>query len=171
MAGNQNVRIALDKVGNELDEALAQEIVRQGHNLTGKLIESIDHKVNEVIGSLELVGEFEHYGQFVDRGVKAQDIPFSPGSGNRRSKYITGLINWAKIKFSVDVKRARGIAFAIAHTHLRTGMPTRGKDFTGFLTKTLERKQDRITDILDKANADDIEFAIINIVRNNTVKL
>ena len=130
------------------------ELVRQGHRLTGELINSVESRLVEVLGSLGVEGRLLTYGQFVETGVSKDKIPYSGRSGKGgKSKYITGVINWAQIKFSLD-----------ATNHLKTGMPSRGKAFTGFVTKALDNKVDEITKLLFEANGEQLSFLVDNMI-------
>ena len=160
--------MALLALSLELEEALISELVKQGHRLTGALSESIEVKLFQSFDALGLIGKFNDYGLFLDTGVKADRIPFGGTTGaGGRSKYITGLINWARIKFQVSLKQARGIAFAVARTHKIKGMPSRGEAFTGWMTKTLDRKERRIGEVIGEAAERDINILINNLVRNS----
>ena len=141
------------------------ELVRQGHRLTGNLINSVESRLVEVLGSLGVEGLVLTYGRFIEEGVSKDKIPYSGRSGRGgKSKYITGLINWVKIKFSLDARRAKGVAFAIATNHLKTGMPSRGEAFTGFVTKALNNKVEQITRTLFEANGGQLGFLVDNMI-------
>lgn len=165
MASNQKKVEALRILGLELEEALGSELIRQGHRLTGALIQSISVKIFERFDSLGLEGIFNDYGIFLDTGVSKDKIPFSGATGRGgKSLYITGLINWVRLKFKVNAKKAKGIAFAIAHTHKKKGMPAGGDKFKGWMTKTLNAKERRISDLIGAAAEQDIVIVINNIV-------
>lgn len=168
MADDKELRTALMGLSLELEEALASELIAQGHRLTGALIESIDVALTESFNQLGLVGKFNDYGIVLDTGVPKERIPYSRGGPRRggASKYITGLINWARIKFQVDLKRAKGIAFAVANTHLKKGMPAGGRAFTRWMTKTLEKKERRIAQVIGDAAGKDIVILIDNMAIN-----
>jgi len=169
MAEDKEIRNALISLGVTLEKDLADELVSQGHRLTGKLIASIEVKLASMIDKLQLEGKFEDYGIVVDTGVDASVVRsklFNPGSGRKRSRYITGLINWARIKFSVDARKAKGIAFAIAHTHLKTGIPTSGERGKGWVSKTLVKNEKKIFNVMSKASEDQINVLIDNLIRN-----
>lgn len=103
-------------------------LAQQGHKATGKLIRSIEAQITSdditnLIGAIYA----EDYGLIVDSGVPANRIPFSPGSGAKTSKYIQALMDWIDtIRPGLQEKERKNFAFAIAHTHIREGMPTTG---------------------------------------------
>ena len=110
-----------------LREALLAEWSAQGHFESGKVVEEIDYLIEREFGRVSVVGMMYPFGIYIDRGVDAGNIPFSPGSGKKKSKYIDGLINFVQRRMAIaDLKEAKSVAFAIAHTQKKEGMPTRG---------------------------------------------
>jgi hypothetical protein len=113
-----------DKIDEIIIDALAESFVAHGHFMTGKIIEDIEIKREEVRGGANIDYYTYPYGVYLERGVKAENIPFSPGSGAKSSLYIDALISYVKRKFSIsDMKEAKSMAFAIAHTQIKQGMP------------------------------------------------
>lgn len=113
-------------------EALAdkakQELAAQGHRATGKGIESIEAQItSKKLDKLVGVILANDYLLPVDRGVSSQSVPFSGRSGNRSSKYISALMDWVSIiKPGMSDNERRSFVFAIAHTHKKEGIPSRG---------------------------------------------
>lgn len=129
--------------------AIGDMLEAQGHKLTGRLIRSLAPKLDagEKLSGAVL---WERYGEAINNGVPRSRIPYSPGSGAGSSEYIRGLLNF--------VRRARlrprgrqtqlGIAFAIANSHKKYGMPLVGsKRFsktgrrTGAVEEALEKEK------------------------------
>lgn len=110
-------------------KGLKTEIVQQGHRASGSLAASIE-ATYPGDNDLELFAQIlaNDYWVFVDSGVAASRIPYTPGQGRGgTSKYIGALIDWAKIvRPGIGDKGAKSFAFAIAAKHAREGMPTRG---------------------------------------------
>lgn len=105
------------------------ELARQGHKATGKLINSLEARItSDDVDRLVGVILSNDYGLIVDQGVKPSRIPFGgSGSPGATSKYIQGLFNWvAVIKPGLSQGERRSFVFAIANTHKKEGMPTRG---------------------------------------------
>jgi hypothetical protein len=102
-------------------------------------------------------------------GVTAARIPYSPGSGAKTSKYIDGLIRYAKQRMGASDKEAKGIAFAIASRHKKEGMPTvasakfssTGKR-TGFIEAALDSKEAEFEQIINDAVEEAITVTIDN---------
>lgn len=106
------------------------EILQQGHKASGKLIESLVPEFT--LSDLRRLVAYiwvEDYGLIVDQGVKAARVPYSgrsqaPGG---RSAYIEGLLNWARIvKPGLADKERLSFVFAVAATHKKEGIPSRG---------------------------------------------
>lgn len=120
----------------DLKKELIKNIVEQGHNLTNTLIKSLNYTIEENKEFIEINYFGEHYAKYLEKGVPASKIPFAKGSGAKKSKYISALINYAMLRFKVDNKEAKKIAFAIANKHKREGMPTKN---SYIFSKTNER--------------------------------
>lgn len=106
---------------------LKSKLETQGHGKRGrsKLIDSMEFKIRKE--ATIIVGEMymQDYYRFVDRGVKAANIPYTPGKGRARvSKYIQGLFTFWRRK-GLAAKQALSASFATARKHSIEGMPTR----------------------------------------------
>lgn len=121
-----------------------QILAAQGHNDTGDLINKMRVNATEAAG--ELYGL--HYGLAQETGIKKENIPFGKGGGT--SMYIDGIMAWIKRKgFESDIKKVRGMAFAIATSHKKHGMHTSGgkgnshfdQSKQGFLTEAIKITQ------------------------------
>jgi hypothetical protein len=128
MAIEQNIQVAtgeeFERLVADLIEALQDEYKAQGHVLTGRLIKSIDSEVRETARAFEGEISLLPYARYLERGVKARNIPYSPGSGKKSSKYIQALINYF-LKRGKGAKESKRAAFATAMKHKKEGMPTR----------------------------------------------
>ncbi len=165
MAEFKIIESTLLSIGDFLTRQLKDELKRQGHELTGKLIDSVNSKVKRFVDKIELRGSMFFYGRFMEEGVKPEQIksPFAPAR-------IEGLTKWVQIKFAVDAKKAKGIAFAIATIHKKVGMPSRNKKFapekTSFLTKTLDKNEDRITRSIEDGTTQQLDILLTNVIRD-----
>jgi len=130
-----------------LKKELLEEWKRQGHFESGKIVEELDFLIEREFGRTSIVGLMYPYGTYQDAGVSAENIPFSPGSGAKKSKYIDALIGFVQRRMAVaDLKEAKSVAFAIAHTQKKEGMPTRGAlsysstgKRTGWVSEAIEK--------------------------------
>lgn len=139
----QNFRKLLTLIVGDLREKLAE----QGHVNTGRLSKSLRFEIRLANDGIEGFVFFEEYGIYIDKGVAAERIPFSFGSGRSSSKYIKGLIQYFRQR-GLPSKQAKSAAFATAVVHKREGMPTKASsrfsktgERTGFLTKTVRNKE------------------------------
>lgn len=146
------MRDTLLKIYDLLKQATNEELAGQGHKLTGSLEGSIANQIDEIPDGWQMLVTMAHYAGYLERGVKAENIPFSPGSGKGNSLYIEGLTKFAELRGMTNPKRA---AFAIAHKHLKEGMPTRGSyrfsengRRTGFAAQVLDENEDKIREII-----------------------
>lgn len=148
---------AMQDVMQYLTGQLRKRVEKQGHRLTGKVIRTMEFTVDVQNGIV--VGEvlMEYYAQFLERGVKANRIPFGGRTGRGgTSKYIEALAAYFRQR-GVPERESLRAAFATAHVHKREGMPTRasgrfsqdnGSARTKFITRTMEESQDAIVTIL-----------------------
>ena len=116
----------IEKLKKVITELLMEEFEAQGHKMTGKLIDDIEFDTAISQTMLNITGKLYPYGNILNRGVKSENVPFS-GTGKKggTSLYIQALQKYAKLKMNIsDDREALGVAFAIAHTQKKQGMPT-----------------------------------------------
>lgn len=131
-----------------LKEALLNEWKAQGHYMNGKIVDEMDFLVERDLGRTSLIAKMYPYGVYQDAGVDAANIPFNPGSGAKKSKYIDGLVRFVQQRMSVSgLKEAKSIAFAIAHTQKKEGMPTGGS----FKYSSTGKRTEWVSDAVIKA--------------------
>jgi hypothetical protein len=134
-----------------LHDALMAEWRAQGHYITGKVVEEIEYEINQTFEGVSITGLMPAYGGYINEGVSAANIPFSPGSGAGKSKYIEGLIGFVQKRMAVaTLQEAKSVAFAIAHTQKRQGMPTIGSYKYTSTGKRTEWVNDALRKNLDK---------------------
>lgn len=133
----------IDILTKKIFAALAAELDRQNHKLTGALVQSFEYKIKETAESTTIQFLMNNYGVFLNDGVPPNRIPYTPPPPVRggTSKYIQGLIRWAKLKFRYDEKRARSMAFAVARKHKQFGFPLTQR---GFINNTLKQEEETI---------------------------
>ena len=104
---------------------LVDELNRQGHKLTGELMNSFEVRVRENGDEVRIEFLMLKYGLSLNYGIKPSKIPYTIGGPPRggTSKYIKGLMEFARKKFNADKKKAKAIAFAIAYKHKKEGYP------------------------------------------------
>ena len=138
-------------LANFIFKQLAVELERQGHRLTGALIESFEAKISDFTqDKLSIDFLMNSYGLSLNKGIKPQNIPYTIGGPRRggTSKYIEGLIKFAKQRFAADQRRATNIAFAIANKQKREGYPLTGK--IGFIDIALADSEAKIQELIEQ---------------------
>jgi len=156
-----------DDIGTLAMTLVVNEWKAQGHNLTGSAIKQMETMVKFQINTLIIEGLIPDYMAINNEGVKAERIPYYPGSGNKTSKYIDGLMRYAKQRFGASDKESKSIAFAIASKHKKEGMPTKasakysstGKR-TGFIETALDKNSQKFIELIENAIKYSVEVTI-----------
>lgn len=137
----------LRKIGEEYAKAFGIELVKQGREeRAGGLIKSL--KVTpEAPNNVSIFGNY--YWTFLDKGVKARQIKYP-----RARARINALIEWLGRKGVAGSDSViKGIAYAIAYTHSKKGMPTRNGRFDrsriNFVDKAIRKRQRNINQVID----------------------
>ena len=119
--------ILAKQIGGLIVDELRRQYRLQGHNLTGKLIASIEDKVTLTVTGAKVQVLIVDYGVIINNGTPASRIPYTPGGGRGgTSKYIQGLQNFARLRMGLNAREALSVAFAIAKKQSKEGMPTKG---------------------------------------------
>lgn len=160
-----------DAVLKLIASAIRQELIDQGHYIApGGLADDIETKVKESLDSVELEIYMRNYAQYINRGVRPENVPFSgvTGSGGR-SAYIEGLIKFAERRGFDNPKSA---AFAIAQKHKQEGIPTRASEKfsktgarTAFLEAMEKKNIDKITTMIEKIQGESVNLHVINLIK------
>lgn len=143
----------LDDIATESLKLIADEWTAQGHDLSGKFRSALTYTIRQESDAtyIDLIDGTSGYGAILNKGVTADRIPFSPGSGRKTSKYIQGLTRYAMARMGASEKDAVSIAFAIAYKHKEEGMPTNAsKRFskTGERTRFVEAVEKKINEVV-----------------------
>tara|TARA_R110002126_G_scaffold117574_2_gene257379 strand:- start:1048 stop:1542 length:495 start_codon:yes stop_codon:yes gene_type:complete len=148
---------------------LTIELKRQGHNLTGALIESFEAKIQEKTDSITIEFLMLKYAFSLNKGIKPSKIPYTIGGPPRggTSKYIQGLIRFAQIKFKADKRRAKQIAFAIARKQKQKGYPLTGK--IGFIDNVLKADSEAIENIIEAYFEESLNLLFFEFLNKKTI--
>lgn len=156
-----------DDIGTLAMTVVANEWKAQGHNLTGSAIKQMETMVKFQINTLIVEGLIPDYMAYNNSGVKAEKIPYYPGSGNKTSKYIDGLMRYAKLRLGKSDKESKSIAFAIASKHKKEGMPTKASvkysstwKRTGFIETALDKNSQKFIELIENAIKFSVEVTI-----------
>jgi|TARA_B110000259_G_scaffold181473_1_gene223594 hypothetical protein len=134
-------------IGEEYAKAFGIELIKQGRtNRAGGLIKSL--KVQPEETSVSIFGN--SYWTFLDKGVKASQIRYPKAPAR-----INALVEWLGRKGVAGSDAViRGIAYAIAYTHSKKGMPTMNGRFDrsriNFVDKAIKARQNRIDEVVTR---------------------
>jgi hypothetical protein len=165
--------LIVQKVADLARDAITIQWQAQGHNLTGKAVRDLETRIVQTAQGFLVLGYVNDYMAYLNTGVTAARIPYSPGSGARTSRYISGLQTYVKLRMGKSDKEALSIAFAIASKHKREGMPTRasarysntGKR-TGFIDEALDSKEDEMGELITAGVAEAFTVVIENLIQS-----
>ena len=110
------------KVGQLIISSLQKELIEQGHQATGNLVNSFEQRVIEVPNSIVLEILMDEYGIYVNEGraKKKKKVP------------ISALVKWIEQKAIVNGdKKVKSLAFAIQQVIFAEGSPTDGSSREG----------------------------------------
>ena len=152
--------IKLQYIADYLKEDLKAELLKQGHEATKDLLNSISVTVEQKMKGWRFVGRTLYYGKFVDRGR-------NPGC---KKVPISELIKWIIVrKFETDKKKIRSMAFAVQYNIWKNGMQKPAK--LGRITKTLDKNKTRIKVDVEAAMGELLKISIYNMVRMTNTRL
>lgn len=146
---------------------LTEELIRQGHKLTGALIDSFETRISQDSNKITIDFLMLNYGLSLNDGIKPAYIPYTIGGPPRggTSKYIQGLIQFAKLKFQADQRRATQIAFAIARRQKEKGYPLTGR--IGFIDNVLNADSDEFGQIIQDYFEESINLLFEEYLKQN----
>lgn len=163
-------------IGNYILDRIREEFVQQGHNLSGDFGRSLEYTVRETAAGLVISFLGNDYGEYVNRFLPAQKVPYTPGGPKRggKSQYIQGLIRYVERRMALRGKEAVSVAFAIARKHAKEGRPTRGSyRFSrngrrfAFVEEVIEK--DETIRFIQEAVQTEFEVLIQNFVTQNAL--
>lgn len=162
---------SLQKLADDIStlaiSVVATEWRAQGNELSGSAVKQMETMIRFEINTLVIEGLVPDYMAINNQGVPANKIPYYPNSGNKTSKYISGLIDYVKRRMGKSDKEAKGIAFAIASKHKREGMPTKGSvrfsktgKRTGFIEQALDKNSQKFIELIEASIRFSVEATI-----------
>ena len=109
--------VDFNKVGKLIIASLQKELIEQGHQASGNLVNSFEQRVIEVPNSIVIEILMDEYGIYVNEGRK---------TGGKKVP-INVLVDWIERKAIVNGdKEVKSLAFAIQQTIHKEGIPTKG---------------------------------------------
>jgi hypothetical protein len=136
----------IERIEQVITEFLANEWEAQGHHMTGKIVKELEWKVKQEVDRFILTGMIYPYGFYQATGAKW------PG----KMPPIEALQGWVKSRMSIgDDKESRSIAFAIAKSLKKSGMPSPGSNRfsstgkrTDWIEEGMKKGEDKIMDAI-----------------------
>ena len=170
--------IILFELQKYIRNQLARKWAEKGHKLTNKLINDLDVLIKKQVNFISIETWFYEYGEYMERGVKAKDIPYTQrprGQGTKgKSLYIEGLMNYIEKKMNIakGTQQNKSIAFIIANKHKKFGMPLRTKGSgTGWMTLMLKESEPHIETQISRFAETEITVIIDNMIRKTQTLL
>lgn len=152
------------KVGKLIIASLQKELIGQGHDATGNLINSFEQRVIELPNNIVLEILMDEYGIYVNEGRK---------TGGKKVP-ISVLVEWIERKAIVNGdKEVKSLAFAIQNTIHKEGIPTKGSfKFSnngrrkGFIDFVIDNELDVVYNELEQQVFKGYDDAIATIVKD-----
>jgi hypothetical protein len=122
------IRNGLQNYLNAIIKTCKDELIEQGHKVTGKTEDSFVGIVLQTgANTWEGVIRVNESAVILNYGVSANRVPFGGGGRGGKSKYIQGLLGWAaNIKPNLSEKERKSFVFAVAKKASKEGHQTIG---------------------------------------------
>ena len=159
----KETREALNKFGKFVIQQARTRLTKGKKNVSKKLYNSLDYKINATEDSISVIFEMEDYGKFQDQGVSGTkqkyNTPFSYKSKMPPSKAFSQFVVRKNIKGSRDEKgrfvKRKTLQYLIARSIF-----TRGIKPSMFFTKPFNQAFDKLPPELQDKFGIDIENII-----------
>ena len=147
-------RAILERLTDHLAGQIGLELVAQGHNNTGTLIESVRVDLVESLTGIVIIASNLDYGQYVNDGRRPGTMP-----------PIEALEKWIEQRgIASEQKEVTSIAWAIAKAIKKQGSPTRGAykyskngRRTDWIGQVLEANEKIIAEHIEEASIANVE--------------
>lgn len=168
----------MKKVGDYIINKIRERSQLQGHTLTGAFEKGLRSEIKQEGFNTVVIGIDETgVGKYIDKFTPASQIPFSPGSGAQRSKFIEGLERYAQLRFGLSGRDALGAAFAMAHKMKQQGKPTQGSyrhskngKRTEVITGVLRDEKENIKRMIFEELRTDLRIKFTNLIRKESAQ-
>ena len=110
----------LDNHMKQVEDGIRASSKLQGHNLTGKMVNSLEQK--GTIAEKRLL--ITDYAQRVNDGMSASEVRAVMASGQRQT-FLLGLTKYMQRRIGGSIRNARSAAIATAKVGMREGLPTK----------------------------------------------
>lgn len=167
------ISAAVTKLLDHAVKVVKQELLDQGHKLTGSLIDTIRAEVEikrKMILGLVWMNEYFPYLEFP---LPPEKVPYSPGSGAKSSKVVAALEKYWRRR-GLAPGEARRASFATLNKWKQEGRPTRASfrfskngRRTGFLTASIAEIEASADLVLGLDAAEGISRALTIAIRSS----
>ena len=156
-------RAILERLADYLAGQIGLELVAQGHNNTGTLIESVRVDLVETLTGVVLIASNLDYGQYINDGRKPGTMP-----------PVSALAKWVMQRgIASEQREVNSIAWAIAIAIKKQGSPTRGAykyskngKRTNWIGQVLEANERIIVEHIEQASIVEVEVKFNNVIIN-----
>jgi len=153
-----------NKINKLIIKELQRELIGQGHEASGNLVNSFEQRVIEVPNGVALEILMDDYGTYVNDGRK---------SGGKKVP-INVLVEWIERKAIVTGnKEVKSLAFAIQQSIHKEGSPTSGSfKFSnngrrkGFIDFVIANELDDVLDELEKEVFEGFDTSVAEIIKD-----
>lgn len=158
---SEKARNIIQELADHLAGQVGLELVQQGHNNTGTLIESVRMTVTESLEGVVIECSTLDYGTYLDTGRRPGKMP-----------PVDALKKWVEQRgIASEQREIQSIAFAIGKAIEREGSPTRGAykfskngRRTNWINEVLAGNEEIIAEKIDAALTADYEVKINNVL-------
>ena len=159
----KETREALNRFGKFVIQQARTRLTKGKKNVSKKLYNSLDYKINDTQDSVSVIFEMEDYGKFQDQGVsgikKKYNTPFSFKSKMPPSKAFSQFVVRKNIKGSRDEK-GRFVSRKSLQYLIARSVYIRGIKPSMFFTKPFNQAFDKLPKELQEKFGIDIENII-----------
>ena len=159
----KEVQKALNNFGKFVVQQARTRLTKGRKNVSKKLYNSLDYKINATEDSISVIFEMEDYGKFQDQGVSGTkqkyNTPFSYKSKMPPSKAFSQFVVRKNIKGSRDEK-GRFVKRKTLHYLIARSIFTRGIKPSMFFTKPFNQAFDKLPPELQDKFGIDLENLI-----------
>ena len=159
----KETREALNRFGKFVIQQARTRLTKGKKNVSKKLYNSLDYKINDTQDSVSVIFEMEDYGKFQDQGVsgikKKYNTPFSFKSKMPPSKAFSQFVVRKNIKGSRDEK-GRFVSRKSLQYLIARSVYIRGIKPSMFFTKPFNQAFDKLPPELQEKFGIDIENII-----------
>jgi len=159
----KETREALNRFGKFVIQQARTRLTKGKKNVSKKLYNSLDYKINDTQDSVSVIFEMEDYGKFQDQGVsgikKKYNTPFSFKSKMPPSKAFSQFVVRKNIKGSRDEK-GRFVSRKSLQYLIARSVYIRGIKPSMFFTKPFNQAFDKLPKELQEKFGIDIENLI-----------